>query len=126
LKGSPHFNALHLASDALIFAGFMIIATAWRTLHEAQGAGRLATTGLYARVRHPQYAGFIVIMLGFLLQWPTILTLVMFPVLVWMYVRLARSEEADARRQFGAAYDRYAAVTPAWLPRLRRDLRAVG
>lgn len=121
LKGSPHFNVVHLASDVLILAGFAIVASAWRVLHEAQRAGRLATTGLYGRLRHPQYAGFIVIMFGFLVQWPTILTLAMFPVLVWMYVRLARAEEAQVRQQFGAAYDRYAAVTPAWLPRLGKQ-----
>jgi protein-S-isoprenylcysteine O-methyltransferase Ste14 len=124
LKGSAHFNAVHLVSDALIFAGFLIIASAWRVLHEAQRAGRLATTGLYAYVRHPQYAGFIVILLGFLLQWPTLLTLAMFPVLVAMYVRLARHEEAEARVQFGAAYDRYAAVTPRWMPHLGRSRAA--
>jgi len=62
--------------------------------------------------------GFILVMLGFLVQWPTILTLAMFPVLVWMYVRLARQEEREVRAEFGVAYDRYAARTPAWFPRL--------
>jgi len=124
LQGNPHFNVLHLASDALILAGFVMIASAWRVLHEAQRTGRLATTGLYAYVRHPQYIGFIVIMLGFLLQWPTVLTLAMFPVLVWMYVGLAKREEVEARRQFGGMYDQYAARTPAWLPRPRHRLAA--
>jgi protein-S-isoprenylcysteine O-methyltransferase Ste14 len=59
---------------------------------------------------------FIAIMLGFLLQWPTILTLAMFPLLVWMYVHLALAEERDAQREFGAPWERYAAVTPRWLP----------
>jgi len=67
-------------------------------------------------MRHPQYVGFIAIMFGFLLQWPTILTLVMFPLLVWMYVRLAHVEEREALREFGRAYERYAAVTPRWIP----------
>ncbi|MBT8247941.1 MAG: isoprenylcysteine carboxylmethyltransferase family protein, partial [Acidimicrobiia bacterium] len=71
-----------------------------------------------ARVRHPQYTAFIVIMVGFLFQWPTILTVAMFPVLVWMYVRLARREEAEVRAELGEEYDRYAAVTPAFVPRL--------
>jgi methanethiol S-methyltransferase len=70
-------------------------------------------------VRHSQYAGFILIILGFLLQWPTLLTLLMFPVLVAMYVRLAREEERRVRSEFGEAYDRYAVVTPALVPRLR-------
>ena len=79
-------------------------------LHKAQQAGTLATAGPYAYVRHPQYAGFIVIMLGFLLQWPTLLTLLMFPVLVVMYVRLARHEEREALATFGEAYRRYMGI----------------
>jgi len=55
---------------------------------------------------------------GFLVQWPTLLTLAMFPVLVWMYVRLAHQEEQEVRAEFGEAYDRYAARTPRWLPGL--------
>ena len=67
--------------------------------------------------------GFIVIMFGFLVQWPTLLTLAMFPVLVVMYVRLAKREEREVRVEFGAEYDRYALVTPAFFPRLRRPDR---
>jgi protein-S-isoprenylcysteine O-methyltransferase Ste14 len=120
LKGNPHFSALHILSNVVIAAGFILLASAWRVLYAAQTEGRLATTGAYSHVRHPQYVGFIAIMLGFLLQWPTILTLLMFPLLVAMYVHLAHTEEAEARRIFGAAYDRYAEATPGWFPRLNR------
>src|SRR5689334_255669 len=120
IKGAAHFSALHILSDALIFGGFILLSVAWKVLHEAQRRHRLATTGAYAWVRHPQYVAFIAIMLGFLLQWPTILTLAMFPILVAMYIHLAHSEEAEARRAFGAEYDRYAAVTPGWFPHLGR------
>jgi len=115
--GNPHTDPLHILSNLLIGGGFLVLASAWRVLYEAQRSHTLATTGPYAYVRHPQYGGFILIMLGFLLQWPTLPTLVMFPVLVVMYVRLAHREEREALAEFGERYARYAATTPAFLPR---------
>lgn len=119
-KINPHFGPFHIASNLFIAIGFILLYRAWPVLYEAQRAGRLATEGPYARVRHPQYAGFILILFGFLLQWPTILTAAMFPVLVFMYVRLARSEEREAEERFGETYRRYAARTPAFVPRATR------
>jgi protein-S-isoprenylcysteine O-methyltransferase Ste14 len=75
----------------------------------------LALTGIYARIRHPQYVGFILVMLGFLLQWPTLLTLAMFPVLVVMYIRLARHEEKEALASFGEVYRDYMARVPGFI-----------
>ena len=118
-KGDPHSNPLHIASYVVIIGGFWLLASAWRVLYAAQKAKTLATTGPYARIRHPQYLAFILIMVGFLLQWPTLLTLAMFPVLVVMYVRLAHREEREVAGELGATWDAYAAVTPRWIPRLR-------
>ena len=117
LQGNPHFNWLHILSSVLIIAGFWALASAWPVLYRAQRAGELATQGVYARTRHPQYVGFILIMAGFLVQWPTILTFAMFPVLVFMYVRLAISEEREAQARFGSAWREYAAHTPRFIPR---------
>lgn len=116
-KANPHFGPFHVASNVLIFGGFWVLAVAWKVLYEAQRAGRLATTGAYARVRHPQYLGFVLIMTGFLLQWPTLVTLAMYPVLVFMYARLAKREEAEMLARFGDEYRRYARVVPAFWPR---------
>jgi protein-S-isoprenylcysteine O-methyltransferase Ste14 len=116
-RANPHFGPFHLLSFAFIGAGFWLIAAAWRVLYAAQQAGALATTGPYAHVRHPQYVGFVLILIGFLFQWPTLLTLAMFPILVWMYIHLARQEEREAMAQFGEAYRDYARRVPAFVPR---------
>lgn len=124
LKGDPHFSAMHILSYILIAGGFILIASAWRVLHAAQQSGTLASTGAYDYVRHPQYVGFVLVLLGFLVQWPTLLTLAMFPVLVVMYVRLAKQEEREVRTAFGETYDRYAARVPAFVPRLSRIMKS--
>ena len=116
-RSNPHFGPFHILGNVFIFGGFMLLASAWKVLYEAQRARRLATTGPYAHVRHPQYVGFVLIMLGFLLQWLTLVTLIMFPILVTLYARLARREEQEVREQLGEEYARYAARTPAFLPR---------
>lgn len=116
-EGDPHFDPMHLASFVFIGGGFWILSAAWPVLFKAQRAGKMAVAGLYQKVRHPQYIGFIAIMFGFLLQWPTIPTVVLFPILTFMYIRLAKKEEQDSRERFGKAWDDYAAHVPAFIPK---------
>lgn len=125
IAGDPHFEWLHTASIVLILASLILLAASWWVLYRARRRDGLATTGPYALIRHPQYLAFITVMFAFLLQWPTLVTLVMFPILVYMYVRLARMEERETRAAFGDEYDRYASATPAFFPRwsAARDTR---
>lgn len=118
MKGDPHFDPFHIASNIFIFGGFIILSYSWHSLWKAQKDHKLATSGLYAYVRHPQYVAFIAIMFGFLLQWPTLVTLIMFPILTYMYVRLALSEEKTAQAEFGEEYQRWAAKTPRFFPKI--------
>lgn len=117
-KGDPHFGLLHIASYIFLGLGFFILSNAWNVLYHAQRRHTLATAGPYARIRHPQYVAFVLILLGFLLQWPTLLTLVMFPVLLVMYARLATTEESEMATQFGDDYQEYAKRTPRFIPRM--------
>jgi len=117
-KIDPHFDPLHILSNILIFGGFILLSAAWKVLYDAQRRHTLAISGPYAHMRHPQYAGFILIMLGFLFQWPTLITLVMFPILVIMYVKLAYREEREVLTEFGDTYRRYMLRMPAFIPRI--------
>ncbi|MEU5030218.1 methyltransferase family protein [Streptomyces milbemycinicus] len=119
LDGRSASEPVHLAGYIAIGSGFWLIAASWKRLHAAVQHDELATTGPYAWARHPQYDGFLLIMIGFLLQWPTIPTLVMFPILVYVYIRLARAEERELAERFGEQWTAYAAQTPAFWPRPR-------
>ena len=118
-QSNPHFGPFHIVSTVFIGGGFWLLASAWQVLYAAQAIGQLATSGPYARLRHPQYVAFVLIMVGFLLQWPTLVTLIMFPILLVVYVRLARREERDSAARFGEAWTRYVQATPAFMPRWR-------
>jgi len=113
----PHFHPIHLAANLFIVIGFVLLSSAWKVLHSAQVTGTLATTGLYAKVRHPQYIGFVAIMFGFLVMWPTLLTIFMFPILLYMYHRLGKSEEKNMIKEFGQKYLDYQKSTPAYIPK---------
>lgn len=101
-------------SGALINVGIALMAAGWWQVWRAKD--ELVTGGLYRFVRHPQYTGFVLLITGFLIQWPTLLTLVLFPILIFAYVRLARREERGLEQRFGDEYVAYRAQTPMLLP----------
>lgn len=114
--GSPVlFNILHPMSNVFIFGGLFIIAIGWRGIHS--GSGQLVTRGIYRFVRHPQYSGFILSIIGFLIQWPTFITLIMAPMLFVMYTKLAKKEEKMMINTFGDQYVEYMKKVPRFVPK---------
>ena len=97
----------------LLIAGVVLVVSGWLSIHAATGP---VTDGIYAKIRHPQYAGLGITILGALIQWPTVLTLVMAPILLASYVRLARKEEHELEARFGERYRAYRQRVPAFLP----------
>lgn len=118
IKGDPHFSILHIISYGLLIGGFALLGSAWEVLYNAQKKHGLAFNGVYRYMRHPQYLAFILIILGFLIQWPTIITVIMAPILIHRYLHLAKVEEREMLKTFGTTYQSYANRTPGIIPRL--------
>lgn len=103
-------------SNILIIAGIWIISAGWEQVYRSEGG--LVTDGIYRYVQHPQYSGIFVITLGLMIQWPTLPTLILWPFVIAMYVRLAKKEEQDVLEKFPNEYAAYMERTPRFVPRL--------
>lgn len=113
-----------IVSNAAMFGGLVVMGKAWKQIHKANGG--LVTSGLYGRVRHPQYFALFLITVGMLIQWPTIVTAAMWPILMFMYYRLARREEKEMEKHFGEEYMLYKHQVPMFLPRLSLTTQRAG
>jgi len=105
-------------SLVFMLMGYMLLSKGWTQIHAARGG--LVTDGIYAYVRHPQYTGLFLVIIGFLVQWPTFLTVLMAPILLYAYVHLAKVEERRAEAEFGDEYKEYAQKTPLFNPPLNQ------
>lgn len=114
-------TVLHLITNGIIFFGIYIIYKGWISIHKAS-VDQLVTGDIYSVIRHPQYVGMWLIAIGFLIQWPTIITLVMFPVVMYLYYRLSKYEERKLQEKFGQVFTDYRNSTPAFVPVWRRSL----
>lgn len=105
----------NLVSLVIIAAGIVLIAVGWTTLYRTDEA--LVTTGLYASSRHPQYLGLILVVFGWFVHWPSLLTLAMFPVLSYFYYRLTIVEERELMESMEDrdAYEKYLQATPRFV-----------
>lgn len=116
---STAMTVLHLITNAMIFGGLYLVYLGWALIHDAP-AGALVTNGIYRYIRHPQYLGFFLVMTGFLIQWPTLPTVIMWPILIVAYYRLALHEEATLAAKFGEEFETYRTTVPAFFPSLSR------
>jgi protein-S-isoprenylcysteine O-methyltransferase Ste14 len=106
-----------IAGTWMTLGGILLVISGWRKIHKSQG---LVTDGIYRYIRHPQYTGLFLIMLGWLLHWPTLLTLIIFPILIFVYYRLALSEEAALEKNFGEMFEIYRRQIPRFFPRITK------
>jgi protein-disulfide isomerase/protein-S-isoprenylcysteine O-methyltransferase Ste14 len=104
--------AVMVLSMGLIVLGASLVAIGWATVYN--GRGKLVTWGLYSLLRHPQYLGLILIVVAFNVQWPTLPTLLLGPILIVMYIRQAREEDRELGSRFGKEFHEYASRLPAF------------
>jgi protein-S-isoprenylcysteine O-methyltransferase Ste14 len=122
LEGVIGYWGMYVGFGFNVVGGFLIY-EGWKVIYREYwsknaGEGRLVTEGVYSMVRHPQYTGFILMSLGLLVHWATLPLLIMWPLLVLQYYRLARREETEMVAQFGDEYMEYMERVPMFLPRL--------
>jgi methanethiol S-methyltransferase len=110
-KAVGHWPAT--VGTAISMIGIALIAAGWAQIHRANG---LVSTGLYRYIRHGQYTGIFLFTLGWILHWPSVITLLLWPVLIGAYVWLAKQEEKQAIEEFGTAYIEYAKKTKRFIP----------
>jgi len=106
-------------SNIIVLAGIFLVVFGWRRIYRAKD--KLVTTGIYAQTRHPQYLGVLLITGGINFLWPTFSTLLMWPILVFVYIRLAKEEEVKMQERFGEEFQKYKDRVPMFIPRLSNN-----
>lgn len=109
-----------LVGQGFVLVGALLAIVGWRQIYAAVNRKEMARNGLYRYIRHPQYTGFFLFLLGSMINWPTAITMLTLPILWFVYLRLARAEEQDAIMTFGESYRRYMSQTGRFVPWIGR------
>lgn len=109
---------INIACSAL---GLFLIINGWTKIYKKYwsketGTGTLVETGIYKYIRHPQYTGLLLISFGMMVEWATLPLLILYPVMIFMYVRLAKREEKDMVDEFGNDYVNYQQQSKMFIP----------
>jgi len=97
-------NAWMLIGLLVTAVGALLVGIGWYGVYNADG---LARNGIYSYSRHPQYLGIILIASGWFIGWPTPLTGLILPLLIYQYYKLSEKEEEEAIEEFGQDYRDY-------------------
>lgn len=121
LTGEQLFYSLFMGvivpiSNVIILTGMLLVIFGWRKIFRTKN--QLVTTGIYSHVRHPQYLGFLLITLGMNVLWVTLSTLLLWPVLAFLYYRLAKEEDNQMEEKFGEEFLEYKSKVPTFIPKL--------
>lgn len=120
LVSSIGFWGMYINIICAAIALFLIL-NGWYNIYKKYwsketGTGSLVKTGVYRYIRHPQYAGLLLLSFGMMAEWATLPLLILYPVIVYMYVRLAKREEKDMLVEFGDEYREYMKQTKMFIP----------
>jgi protein-S-isoprenylcysteine O-methyltransferase Ste14 len=105
-------------SNVIILTGMLLVIFGWKKIFRAKN--QLVTTGIYSYVRHPQYLGLLLITLGMNVLWVTFSTLILWPVLAFLYYRLAKEEDKQVEEKFGEEFLKYKKIVPMFIPKLQK------
>ena len=122
ITGEELFYALFMGvivpiSNVIIITGILLVIFGWSKIFRAKN--QLVKTGIYNHVRHPQYLGFLMITFGMNVLWVTLSTLALWPILVFLYYRLAKEEDKQMEQKFGNEFDEYKKNVPMFIPKLK-------
>ncbi len=115
------FLIIHFLGSLVILTGLFLLVEGWRKNYQARG--ELVTTGIYGLIRHPQYLGLFLIASGLFIMWPTIPILILWPILLFAYSRLAKREEKEIEVLFGEKFLKYREEVPMFFPMLSSLIR---
>lgn len=80
---------------------------------------RLLTEGIYARIRHPRYVEYFIVVLGYALISNYLAVYILTALLIPALALVIRWEERELRHRFGKQYEDYCSRVPRFIPRFR-------
>jgi len=88
---------------------------------ETHRSERVITTGLYSRMRHPQYTGAMMSHIGITFLLSSFYSLLVTPLVIIINYVLCWKEEKELVKNFGDDYEQYRESVPMFFPKLRFD-----